>query len=362
MGSSFKPDPRGMRKLQRDLQKQFDKYPVRVPIQGEMVGSGGVANGGGGNGAGGGPVTGSELELVAGWIIDWVYEFSKSRPGSSRAIVQLISELGLEDVLPRAEPHIDVAIDLLKSRGYVDELRLMGSSGLNRMINLTESGRAEAVNRLERRKDSRARRMACRDAVLRWVYERDANSESTEIAEIVNSPYGSFVGELYTAADLAGAVQFLRERRLLGGTDEAPTIEPAGTECIEQYGGVVDYLNRGDGAGVSVTIMGNNSGQLAVANRDVAQNQTNTNDGQVLAVFAEALREFGRLLPEDQQPPYEMVASELEREAAKDEPDKGWVRSLLSRGTGLLESAPANLQHLAQVAKIGFDLYGQGLG
>jgi hypothetical protein len=45
---------------------------------------------------------------------------------------------------------------------------------------------------------------------------------------------------------------------------------------------VVAYLNRGDGGGVNVTIMGNNSGQLAVANRDVTQNQTNTNEGQVL--------------------------------------------------------------------------------
>ncbi|WP_434742722.1 hypothetical protein [Micromonospora sp. SH-82] len=81
----------------------------------------------------------------------------------------------------------------------------------------------------------------------------------------------------------------------------------------------------------------------------------------MLAVFAEALREFGRLVPEDQQRRYEMVASELEQEAAKEQPDRGWVRSLLERGKNLLVGAPANLQHLAQVAKIGFDLYGQGL-
>ncbi|MCO1599068.1 hypothetical protein M8C17_28330 [Micromonospora sp. RHAY321] len=347
--------------MQRDLQKQLDKYPVRIPVQGEIAGGGGIASGGG-NGAGGGSVTGSELELVAGWIVDWIYEGSKNGPGYPSAIGSLIDKLGLGDFRPRAEPQIDVAIDFLKGRGCVDEMRLMGGGGLDRMIKLTEIGRTEAVARLERRKDSRARRMACRDAVLRWVYERDANGESTEIAEIATSPYGWFNGELFGAADLVGAVQFLRERRLLGGTDETPTIEPAGTECIEQYGGVVSYLNRGDGAGVNVTVMGDNKGQLAVANRDVAQNQTNTNDAQVLTVFAEALREFARLLPEDQQPQYETVAAELEREAAKDEPDKGWVRSLLARGKGLLEGAPEDLQHLAQVAKIGFDLFGQGLG
>lgn len=71
--------------------------------------------------------------------------------------------------------------------------------------------------------------------------------------------------------------------------------------------------------------MGNNSGQLAVANRDVTQNQTNTNEGQVLTVFAEALREFARLLPNDQHPQYETVAAELVREGAKEEPDIGEV-------------------------------------
>lgn len=121
----------------------------------------------------------------------------------------------------------------------------------------------------------------------------------------------------------------------------------------------MEYLNRADRSGVNVTIMGNNSGQLAVANRDVDQNQTNTNEGQVLTVFAEALREFARLLPEGQQSQFETVAAELEQEAAKDEPDKGWIRSLLQRGKRLLEGAPANLQHLAQVAKIGFEIHGQ---
>lgn len=126
-----------------------------------------------------------------------------------------------------------------------------------------------AASRIECRKDAGIRRGACRDAVLRWVYEQDANGGSTEITEIGNSPYGWFNGVLFTAADLVEAIRFLRERRLLGGTDETPTFEPGGIECVEQYGGVVDYLNRADGSGVNVMIMGNSSGQLAVANRGV---------------------------------------------------------------------------------------------
>ncbi|MFG3699235.1 hypothetical protein ACGF5C_15145 [Micromonospora sp. NPDC047620] len=354
MASGFKINKQGIRQMMREIEREVAKTPVRVPVNAEAKAGGS---------AGGGAVTGSELELVAGWLLDWGHAYSKDNPSSVPSVAEMMTVVGVEEFAPLVEPHVEVAVAALEEAGLLnDGARTFGSGGMGLPVWLSESGQREAVARIERRKDNRTRRIACRDAVLRWVYERDANGESTEIAEIVNSPYGWFNGVQFSAADLVEAVRFLRERRLLGGTDEAPATEPAGIECVEQYGGVVKYLNRGDGAGVSVTIMGNNSGQLAVANRDVAQNQTNTNDGQVLVVFAEALREFGRLLPEDQQPQYEMVASELEREAAKDEPNKGWVRSLLGRGRDLLEGAPANLQHLAQVTKIGFDLYGQGLG
>ncbi|MEU2168301.1 hypothetical protein ACH47V_23745 [Micromonospora chersina] len=348
--------------MQRRLEKELKKYPVRVPVQAEVTGGGAIANGGG-NGAGGGPVTGSTVELVAGWLLDWGYAYSKDKPGLIPSVAEMMTELGVEEFVPLVEPHVATAMDALEGAGLIkDPVMSFGSRGMGLSIWLTEAGRREAATRVERRRDNLARRTGCRDAVLRWVYERNANGESTEITEIATSPYGWFNGELYSAADLAGAVQFLRERRLLGGTDEIPTIEPAGTECVEQYGGVVEFLNRGDGAGVNVTIMGNNSGQLAVANRDVAQNQTNMNQVEALAIFAKALREFGQLLPAEQRPEYEEVATALEREAAKAEPNKGWVKSLLDRAGGLLEGAPANLHNLAQVTKVVFDIYNQAAG
>lgn len=353
MASGFKINKQGIRQMMREIEREVAKHPVRVPVN---------AEGNAGGISGGAAMPRSELELVAGWLLDWGYAYTKDKPGLIPSVAKMMTEVGVEEFVPLVEPHVAVAMGALEEAGLIkDPVMGMGSRGMNLSIWLTEAGRREAAARIERRKDNRARRLACRDAALRWAYERDANGEPTDIAEIATSPYGWFNGEQFNAGDLVEAVRFLRERGLLGGTDEIPTIEPAGTECIEQYGGVVDFLNRGDGGGVNVTILGDNKGQLAVANRDVAQTQTNTNEGQVLAVFAQALREFGRLLPEDQRPRYEMVASELEQEAAKAEPDKSWVRSLLDRGKGLLEGAPANLQHLAQVAKIGFDLYGQGL-
>jgi len=166
---------------------------------------------------------------------------------------------------------------------------------------------------------------------------------------------------VFSPADLEEAVEYLRGRWLLAGSSIL-TIEPTGTECIEQHGSVVEYLNRRDAAGVNVTIMGNNSGQLAVANRDVTQGQIDANRTEALHVFVNALREFGQLVPADQQPEYEEVAAALEREAGKAEPNRDWVKALFDRVTGLLEGAPANLQSLAQVLKVVFDIYSQTTG
>ncbi|MEV4756010.1 hypothetical protein AB0J86_12980 [Micromonospora sp. NPDC049559] len=354
MASGFKIDKQGIRKMVREIEREFAKTPVRLPVNGEPTASGSV---------GGRATTGSELELVAGWLLDWGYAYSKVKPGLVPSVAEMMSDVGAEEFVPLVEPYVEVAVATLEEAGLFNgSARTFGSDGMGLPVWLTDVGQREAVSRIERRKDNLTRRSACRDAVLRWVYERGANGESTDIAEIATSPYGWFNGMLFSAADLVEAVQFLRNRRLLAGTDETPTIEPAGTECIEQYGGVVEYLNRANNAGVNVTIMGNNSGQLAVANRDVAQNQTSTNQAEALAIYANALREFGQLLPSEQQPEYEEVAQALEREATKTEPNKGWVKALLDRAKGLLEGAPANLHNLAQVTKVAFDIYSQTAG
>lgn len=353
MASRFNVDSSGIKKMMREIEREMAKNPVRVPMQAE-------ANVGGS--AGGGAAAGSELELVSGWLIDWAYAYSKTKPHSVPSVGVMMNEVGVQDFVPLVEPHVEVAVDALVEAGLLkDGADTFGSTHMTRPVWLSEVGRREAVARIERRKDNLARRTGCRDAVLRWAYERQANGESTEIGEIAQSPYGWFNGVLFSTADLAEAIAYLRERKLLGGTEDVLTIERAGIECIEQHGAIVDYLNRRDSGGVNVTIMGNNSGQLAVANRDVEQTQTQTNDAQVLTVFAQALRELGRIAPAERQPEFEQVASALEQEASKEQPDRGWIKSLLDRGRGLLERTE-NLQHVAQVVKVAFDVYNQTAG
>jgi hypothetical protein len=343
--SKVKINPRFFRDLQRQAEREAAKYPIRVPVQGQVTDGGGVGPG----------VPGSEVELVAGWFVDWLFEYAKRHPSTVEGIAGVMDKVGAPDGLrPMVEEHIDVAADLLVEAGLVRVFASFGGKA-NRSLQLTESGTIEASARIQRRRDNRTRRLTCRGAVLRWVYERQADGETTEITEIVNSPYGWYNGIPFTEGDLSAAIAHLRQQKLLAGSDDAPVLEQAGVDCIENYGDLVTYSNRRDNGGVNVTITGNVNGQLAVANRDVDMSQSTQNDAQVLTVFAEALREIARLVPE-QAAEFEHVASGLDAEAAKETQDATWVKSLVERAKGLLDQAEG-IQGIAQMVKVAFDVY-----
>lgn len=351
VASGFKINKHAIKKLTQEIEREFAKHPVRIPLSGDARMK---------QEAEASDVVGSEIELVAGWLIDWGYAYAKVKSGSIPSVDELMAEVGVTEFTSLVEPHVDMAVAALEQAGLLhDSARGFESRGMTLPVWLTEVGQREAAARIERRKDSRARRNACRDAVLRWTYERAAISGPAEVGAITQSPYGWFNGILFSATDLAESVRFLQDRGLLDGARKDLRLTQAGIECVEQYESVIEYLNRRDSAGVNVTIMGDNSGQLAVANRDVDQSQTSTNDADALAIFANALREFGKLVPEKQQPEYEEVAGALERESAKAEPNQGWRKALLDRARSLLDGAPADLHNLAQVAKVAFDILGQ---
>jgi hypothetical protein len=333
-----------MREIQRKLEKEFAKHPIRVPIEGSTRGSSPA------------DVTGSEIELVAGWIIDWLAIYEGMNRGGIPTIAKLLQATNNEDLHPIVQRNVDAAHDLLLSEGLIHNYNLSGEHGMTRVARLTETGRVLAAARHERREDAAARRTACRDAVLRWLHVQDAADDATEIQKIIGSPFGWFCGTAFTVDDLVKSVGYLREKGLVAGSDHEPSITAEGADCVERYGGLVNYLNRNDNAGVQVTILGDNRGQLAVAGRDIEQVQNQqTNDASVLGVFAQALRDFASLGP-DNAADYVKVAEGLEQEAAKEDRDEGWVKALLNRANALLARAD-KFKSLAQLLIVGFQMY-----
>jgi hypothetical protein len=355
VASGFRIDPREMRDIQRKLEKEFAKHPVRVPLEGGTRGST-LSD-----------VTGSEIELIAGWIIDWLAIHEETNRGEVPTIAVLLQATDNEALLPIVQRNVDAAHDLLMSEGFIHDYNTFRGPGMARIAALTETGRLLAATRRERRENAAARRPACREAVLLWLHAQDAADDTTEIQKIIESPFGWFCGTPFTVDDLVKSVGHLREKGLVAGSDNEPSITAEGADCVERYGGLVNYLNRNDNARVQVTILGDNSGQLAVAGRDnsgqlavagrdieQAQNQQ-ANDASVLSVFAQALRDFATLGP-DNAADYVKVAEDLEQEAAKEDRDESWVKALLNRATNLLAKAD-KFKSLAQLLIVGFQMY-----
>lgn len=157
--------------------------------------------------------------------------------------------------------------------------------------------------------------------------------------------------------ELESSWHFLADEGLVEGTPNSSTITSTGVQAIEQYGDVMSYQNRPKDA-LSVVFTGDNNGQLAIGNRDVQQTATTTqNDSQVLAIYAQALREFASLMSDPEgATELNSVADSLDRESSKADPDKTWIKSLLQRAGAML-GRTQELKNLAELTRVGLEVY-----
>ncbi len=345
MAKGFNIDKRAIQRMTREMQKEFDRNPVRVPLEaGQGASSGTPAR-----------EVGSAVEVAAECILDWLY--TAENISSYVGLDALLAKREDHPLLPLIRENGDIAVGSLAAD---DLVAVLNSFGEHPPFSITDAGRRAAARQIEQRGNRRNRTVACREAVLHWAYSLGTD-RPLDVQGIGVTPYGWFCADLFSGEELRQAVTFLAGEKLVEGEAAAFTLTMDGERAVEQFGGLVGYQNRSEGSGVSVVFTGDNNGQLAIGNRDVQQNQSQENDAKVLGVFANALREFAGLLPEDQREEFYDVATSLEREAAKDEPDKGWIKSLLERGKGLLGRSD-DFKNLAEAARVGLDVYNSTLG
>lgn len=346
--SGFKIDRNAIKRMSKEIEREFARNPVRIPLET------------------GTPEAGSRELSAPSWsavataaacILDWL----NARPGNASTfstLTQLNSELDDHPLRDLIRANAPVAVGRLASSDLVNKLDGWGPENVQFM--LTDAGRQAAALQIEDRRDRRSRIVAAREAVLAWGYTNGQDVE-VDVRTIGDTPYGWFAAEQLSNDEVRSAVEYLINADLLAGRPEAFTVTDRGVTCVEQYGGVMSYQNRPDGGGVSVVFTGDNNGQLAIGNRDVQQNLSQDNDAKVLGVYAQALREFAGLLPEGAGGEIIDVASSLEREAAKEQRDEGWVKSLIERAKALLGST-TELKNLAEVTRLGLDVYNSAHG
>lgn len=305
----------------------------------------------------------TEPELVAIWLLDWLYIYREAGGGAPRP-GELLDHSGDQERRPWAEQHLEPALSLLAAEGSVNVHRSLGGL-LHSTFALTDEGASKVLERRGRRKDIAARRNAGRQAVLLWIYHEEAAGRSSAGYErISESPYGFFEGEALTPEEVDRAAAYLDEKGLIKGTDVAErhgpihaTTTPEGQDCVESYGGFIgEYLRSKAVGGQHVSFGGDNYGQVAAMGS--GHNQQTQNQGVDTEALMRVLEGVRANIPqlqldEGDARELETVIAEIEESGNAGTLTPARSRSLLQRCRAIAAGSSAVL---APVLVAGIDL------
>jgi hypothetical protein len=178
--------------------------------------------------------------------------------------------------------------------------------------------------------------------VLDWL---DEQTESIpEASAFLTDARAYYYGQLFTPDDVQQSMSFLYGQGLITGVtvEESDNVYHAqitddGRACIEQYGSVADWMNRGtlSGGDTITTTITNSPGAQWMNESPAAQQAavtTLTTDArtQVLKIADQILASLEAVdLPTEQRQEAKAAAAELRELAADPAADKGRVRSAL---------------------------------
>lgn len=193
------------------------------------------------------------------------------------------------DSLPdQAMNRPDVAHDDLKLLEDRSLIKLFaGGAGIQGMEILLFPGIRDLAEEMRDNRASRsARRVACRDAMVAWLWTHDALSHATRQvrAEMLNeSGFSVWFAEPFSDADLDTAAAWLKHHGLVDGVGAEETQGPfllfltdEGAECAERFESDTDRWKQAQqqsrDPGMVVTFGGDNYGQVARDHSHQVQN------------------------------------------------------------------------------------------
>ena len=281
-----------------------------------------------------------------------------------------------QEVSPDELQYLRSDTHALEARGLLKVTRNLG--GLS-SVELTPTGLQEVTELHRRRADKAQRRVACRDAVLAWVYDQHEaeGGSAANIGDFSADPRSSFWGDPFTQDEVAAATEYLDQKGLVTGQDVAQLrglvtllITDKGIDCVEHHGGSVsEYLRRseqpGGGQHFTTDIYGGISGGQVAWGSNVTQTAEQGLDVQAVLTLTAALREVLPVLDldEDDRARIEDIAGQVDTEVGRGQPDHSWLGTLMGRlRQQLIEKASdkattalltAGIEHVAEVAQLG---------
>lgn len=293
-------------------------------------------------------------------MLDWLYDQADGRADESVAVDP--AAIAVRAGCGRPMPLQDTFGQLYRDRLAWYVLRHDGPPGMPERAMLTDNGVQEMRQIRQRRADPAARRVAARDALLRWAYDHAAAGEQPVAASgFALSGYARFLstrGDLFSYAEITSAVAWLGKRGYLhAASTEAGTIL-----AITEKGEHMVETNRStrddppaEPAATSVTITGSHNVNVAAHSPGASQAITGTvteETRQRLAELADYLQQHAAQLAVSADGPSRTaeVVVDLRGVAAESAPDPSRVRKILDNarqigigaasvplGTGLLD-------------------------
>jgi hypothetical protein len=190
-------------------------------------------------------------------------------------------------------------IELANSYGGVESLQVLA----------TPDGRAFVEDMKASRGSKQRRRLACRDAMVDWLYSVDSVSPPGTVRDkMLQDPVrGYFFAESFSDDDLDYAAAWLQRQSLVRGTmvDQAqgPVIlylTDSGVTCAEEFGSDTDgYLRRQQQASGPTVNIGTNSAPFQVAGDNAHQVQYVNTSAEHLRELITSIAELVRLSSTD---------------------------------------------------------------
>lgn len=232
-----------------------------------------------------------------------------------------------------------------RDRGWasLDE-RLSGIAACS----LTPSGIAYIEDMRKRRDDPMRRRMAARDAVLRWLYASNVKGNPVpDISDFTPSPHGTFYGLDFTEQETAQAMAWLMDQDYLKGAKGwsstravGARITTKGEQLVESGGSVNDVAPASAAAHAPVTVKVKASRNVNINTNSAGATQsvtiTKDNRRQVINV-ADALEGMLGALGLDATRTIEAqaIVRDLREVSAEPSPEPGLLHQLLDKAASV---------------------------
>ena len=272
-------------------------------------------------------------------VLDWLYDRADGR--ADKAVAVDPAAITAPAGCGRPVSLQDTFGQLYRDRLVWYVLRHDGPRGMPGKAMLTENGVQEIRQIRQRRADPAARRVAARDALLRWAYERAAAGEQpVAVTGFVLSGHARFLstrGDLFSHAEITSAVAWLGKRGYLHpastGADATLAITEKGEHTVEANRSTRDDLPA-QPAATSVTITGSRNVNVAAHSPGASQAITDAvteETRQRLTDLADYLQRHAAQLPVFVDGPRRaaQVVVDLRAVAAEPAPDPSKVWKIL---------------------------------